>query len=113
MRVMRSTGMLHHLSFGVSNLDRAAAFYDAVLSALGYVRVWSQDPRACGIHTMTLRGDDLIVCAAASCSAYPASWGMLPDLMQPAASLSNNALGGDACVSSLRDVSALQRERWR
>jgi catechol 2,3-dioxygenase-like lactoylglutathione lyase family enzyme len=33
--------MLHHLSFGVSNLERAAAFYDAVLSALGYVRVWS------------------------------------------------------------------------
>jgi len=33
--------MLHHLSFGVSNLERAAAFYDAALSALGYVRVWS------------------------------------------------------------------------
>jgi len=33
--------MLHHLSFPVSNLDRAAAFYDATLSALGYVRVWS------------------------------------------------------------------------
>jgi len=33
--------MLHHLSFGVSNLERAAAFYDAVLSALGYVRVWT------------------------------------------------------------------------
>jgi RimJ/RimL family protein N-acetyltransferase/catechol 2,3-dioxygenase-like lactoylglutathione lyase family enzyme len=35
------TGMLHHLSFGVSDLHRAAGFYDAVLSALGYVRVWS------------------------------------------------------------------------
>src|SRR2546427_6763613 len=33
--------MLHHLSFGVSNLERAAAFYDATLSALGYARVWS------------------------------------------------------------------------
>ena len=33
--------MLHHLSFGVLNLERAAAFYDAALSALGYVRVWS------------------------------------------------------------------------
>ena len=33
--------MLHHLSLGVSDLERAAAFYDAVLGALGYVRVWS------------------------------------------------------------------------
>lgn len=33
--------MLHHISFGVSNLERSAAFYDATLSALGYVRVWS------------------------------------------------------------------------
>ena len=33
--------MLHHLSLGVSDLERSAAFYDAALSALGYVRVWS------------------------------------------------------------------------
>ena len=33
--------MLHHLSLGVSNLERSAAFYDAALSTLGYVRVWS------------------------------------------------------------------------
>lgn len=33
--------MLHHLSFGVSDLARAAAFYDAALGALGYVRVWT------------------------------------------------------------------------
>jgi catechol 2,3-dioxygenase-like lactoylglutathione lyase family enzyme len=33
--------MLHHLSFGVSDLARAAAFYDATLFALGFVRVWS------------------------------------------------------------------------
>lgn len=32
--------MLHHLSFAVSDLSRAAAFYDAVLETLGYVRVW-------------------------------------------------------------------------
>jgi catechol 2,3-dioxygenase-like lactoylglutathione lyase family enzyme len=32
--------MLHHLSFVVAKLDRASAFYDAALSALGYVRVW-------------------------------------------------------------------------
>ncbi|MBB4841708.1 catechol 2,3-dioxygenase-like lactoylglutathione lyase family enzyme [Paucibacter oligotrophus] len=34
-------GMLHHLSFGVKNLRRAADFYDAVLEPLGYVRVWT------------------------------------------------------------------------
>jgi catechol 2,3-dioxygenase-like lactoylglutathione lyase family enzyme len=33
--------MLHHLSFVVARLDRSSAFYDAALSALGYVRVWT------------------------------------------------------------------------
>ncbi|MDQ6933120.1 MAG: VOC family protein [Candidatus Eremiobacteraeota bacterium] len=33
--------MLHHISFGVSNLMRSAAFYDAVLAPLGIVRVWA------------------------------------------------------------------------
>lgn len=33
--------MLHHLSFGVRDLRRAAEFYDAVLQPLGYVRVWT------------------------------------------------------------------------
>lgn len=33
--------MLSHLSLGVADLERAAAFYDGVLGALGYVRVWS------------------------------------------------------------------------
>jgi catechol 2,3-dioxygenase-like lactoylglutathione lyase family enzyme len=33
--------MLGHLSFGVNDLDRAAAFYDQILAPLGYVRVWS------------------------------------------------------------------------
>jgi catechol 2,3-dioxygenase-like lactoylglutathione lyase family enzyme len=33
--------MLHHLSFGVTDLARSAAFYDATLSALGFVRVWT------------------------------------------------------------------------
>jgi len=35
--------MLHHVSFGVADLRRSAGFYDAVLSALGYVRVWADD----------------------------------------------------------------------
>lgn len=32
--------MLHHVSFGVSDIERSAAFYDAALAPLGYLRVW-------------------------------------------------------------------------
>lgn len=42
--------MLHHLSFGVADLARSAAFYDAALSALGYRRVWT-DTTAIGYGT--------------------------------------------------------------
>ena len=35
--------MLHHLSLGTSDLARSTAFYDAVLTALGYARVWADD----------------------------------------------------------------------
>lgn len=35
--------MLHHVSLGVADLQRSAAFYDAALSALGYVRVWTDE----------------------------------------------------------------------
>jgi catechol 2,3-dioxygenase-like lactoylglutathione lyase family enzyme len=38
--------MLHHLSFGVVDLARSGAFYDAVLSPLGYVRLWTHEPGA-------------------------------------------------------------------
>jgi catechol 2,3-dioxygenase-like lactoylglutathione lyase family enzyme len=33
--------MLHHISFGVSDIEHSAAFYDAVLAPLGYKRVWT------------------------------------------------------------------------
>ena len=33
--------MLHHISIGAQDIDRAARFYDAVLAPLGYVRVWT------------------------------------------------------------------------
>jgi catechol 2,3-dioxygenase-like lactoylglutathione lyase family enzyme len=33
--------MLHHLSLGTTDIERAAAFYDAALAPLGFVRVWS------------------------------------------------------------------------
>lgn len=32
--------MLHHVSFGVTDIHRAKAFYDAVLAPLGYGAVW-------------------------------------------------------------------------
>jgi catechol 2,3-dioxygenase-like lactoylglutathione lyase family enzyme len=35
--------MLHHLSIGVTDLDRATAFYDAALAPLGFVRVWADE----------------------------------------------------------------------
>jgi catechol 2,3-dioxygenase-like lactoylglutathione lyase family enzyme len=34
--------MLGHLSFGVLDLDRAIAFYDAALAPLGLTRVWTK-----------------------------------------------------------------------
>ena len=33
--------MLHHLSLGVRDIERTAAFYDAALAPLGYKRVRS------------------------------------------------------------------------
>ena len=33
--------LLHHLSLGARDIERAAGFYDAVLAPLGCVRVWS------------------------------------------------------------------------
>jgi len=35
--------VLGHISFGVSDLGRSQRFYDAVLGALGYVRLFSTD----------------------------------------------------------------------
>jgi N-acetylglutamate synthase len=32
--------MLHHISLGALDIERAARFYDAALRPLGYVRVW-------------------------------------------------------------------------
>lgn len=39
--------MLGHLSFGVEDLARAAAFYDAVMAPIGWVRVWNS-PKGVG-----------------------------------------------------------------
>ena len=39
--------MLGHLSLGVSDLEHSGRFYDAVLAAIGWVRVWDS-PRGIG-----------------------------------------------------------------
>ena len=49
--------MIHHLSFAVANLEAAASLYDAALSQLGVVRVWSND-RAVGYGVDD--GEDLV-----------------------------------------------------
>ena len=38
--------MLHHVSVGVTDVERAAKFYDAVLGTLGYKRVMEYLPYA-------------------------------------------------------------------
>lgn len=47
--------MLGHISFGVSDLDRAIAFYDATLAPIGLTRVWTK-PHAAGFGPFG-RGD--------------------------------------------------------
>lgn len=38
--------MLSHVSLGVSDLQRSIRFYDAILAALGWVRVWKTETGA-------------------------------------------------------------------
>ena len=51
--------LLHHVSFGVSNLQVMAAFYDAALAPLGQVRVWD-GPRSVG-YGLPGQGDKLLL----------------------------------------------------
>ena len=59
--------MLHHVSVGVRNVERAVSFYDAVLGALGYNRVMEFLPYAVAY------GD-----------RHPSFWVQLPHNQQPA-----------------------------
>ena len=45
--------MLHHVSVGVSDVARAARFYDSVLGALGYKRVMEFMPYGIGYGETT------------------------------------------------------------
>jgi catechol 2,3-dioxygenase-like lactoylglutathione lyase family enzyme len=50
------TAMFDHVSLGVADLDRAATFYDAVLAALGHVRLFRQ-ARAVGYGPEGFEGE--------------------------------------------------------
>lgn len=55
--------MLDHISLGVSDLERAAAFYDAVLAALGYARLFS-NARGVGYGVPGAKDEALAILAA-------------------------------------------------
>ncbi|MGH6894495.1 MAG: VOC family protein [Dongiaceae bacterium] len=61
--------MLGHLSFGVADLVKAAAFYDGVLATLGYARVWS-DADAVG-YGEPGKGDKLALFARPGLASAP------------------------------------------
>jgi catechol 2,3-dioxygenase-like lactoylglutathione lyase family enzyme len=66
------TRMLHHLSFAVTDLGRSAAFYDAALSMLGYVRVWA-DETAIGYGSPG-SGDKFAIKLRPSGAQSPGDW---------------------------------------
>ena len=66
--------MLHHISIGAEDIERAARFYDAVLAPLGYVRVWTdlrpgEDEQAVGYGP--LGSDDKLAVKQVSQSVPP------------------------------------------
>jgi catechol 2,3-dioxygenase-like lactoylglutathione lyase family enzyme len=52
--------LLGHISFGVSDLERSRAFYDATMRALGYARVYTGD-RAIGYGAPGSSNDRLLL----------------------------------------------------
>lgn len=62
--------MLDHVSLGVSDLDRAAVFYDAVLGSLGYVRLFTT-PRGIGYGTAGAKDEAFAILPAAEQARAP------------------------------------------
>ena len=67
--------MLHHISFAVTDIERAAKFYDATLGALGYVRVFEDlcpgdNDQAVGYGNAG-EGDKFCIKSASTSSASP------------------------------------------
>lgn len=61
--------MLHHISLAVADLARSAAFYDAALAPLGFVRVWA-DSTAIG-YGLPGGGDKFAIKLSADAIADP------------------------------------------
>jgi catechol 2,3-dioxygenase-like lactoylglutathione lyase family enzyme len=66
--------MIDHLSLGVSDLARSAAFYDAVLAPLGYVRLFTHD-RAVGYGPPGARDEPFAVLKDAEYAKPPRQGG--------------------------------------
>jgi len=62
--------MIDHLSLGVADLARAAAFYDAVLAHLGYVRVLTHE-RAIGYGHPGDRDEQLALLSSGDQASAP------------------------------------------
>ena len=65
--------MLGHISFGISDLARSARFYDAIMQALGYARVFSGE-RAVG-YGLAGSAEDRLLIAVRPQPARPPSEG--------------------------------------
>jgi len=64
--------MIDHVSVGVADLARAAAFYDAVLGALGYARLFTH-PRAVGYGLPGDEDEAFAILAAGADARAPGS----------------------------------------
>ena len=62
--------MLDHISIGVCDLSRATAFYDAVLAALDYVRLFSH-PRGVGYGKAGAKDEAFAILAAGADARSP------------------------------------------
>lgn len=77
--------MLHHVSVGVRDVEKAAKFYDPVLKALGYGRVMEFMPYAIGYGS---RG------------GHPEFWVQLPHNQQPATNGNGTHVGFSAATKA-------------
>ncbi len=62
--------MLDHISIGVADLERAAAFYDRVLSALGHVRLFA-NARGVGYGPAGAKDEGFAILAAGAEARAP------------------------------------------
>ena len=86
--------MLHHVSVGVRDVERAAKFYDAVLGALGYRRVMEFLPYAIGYG-----------------EAHPTFWVQLPHNQQAGKRGQWRRMSASSRAARMRCIASTQ-PRW-